>query len=85
MSNSDKKPTSPAEERAKLLDEFIKRGGKVEKIPYGVTSQDLGVGNQNAYWLPPETISPKTYKTRLTKAKKKAKNKKSTPKRKKAK
>ena len=85
MSNSDKKPTSPAEERAKLLDEFIKRGGKVEKIPYGVTSQDLGVGNQNAYWLPPETISPKTYKTRLTKAKKKAKNKMSTPKRKKAK
>ena len=85
MSNSDKKPTSPAEERAKLLDDFIKRGGKVEKIPYGVTSQDLGVGNQNAYWLPPETISPKTYKTRLTKAKKKAKNKKSTPKRKKAK
>ena len=85
MSNSDKKPTSPAEERAKLLDDFIKRGGKVEKIPYGVTSQDLGVGNQNAYWLPPETISPKTYKTRLTKAKKKAKNKKSTSKRKKAK
>ena len=85
MSNSDKKPTSPAEERAKLLDDFIKRGGKVEKIPYGVTSQDLGVGNQNAYWLPPETISPKTYKTRLTKAKKKAKNKKPTAKRKKAK
>ena len=85
MSNSDKKPTSPAEERAKLLDDFIKRGGKVEKIPYGVTSQDLGVGNQNAYWLPPETISPKTYKTRLTKAKKKAKNKKTTAKRKKAK
>jgi len=85
MSNSDKKPTSPAEERAKLLDDFIKRGGKVEKIPYGVTSQDLGVGNQNAYWLPPETISPKTYKTRLTKAKKKAKNKKSTSKKKKAK
>jgi len=85
MSNSDKKPTTPAEERAKLLDDFIKRGGKVEKIPYGVTSQDLGVGNQNAYWLPPETISPKTYKTRLTKAKKKAKNKKPTAKRKKAK
>lgn len=85
MSNSDKKPTSPAEERAKLLDDFIKRGGKVEKIPYGVTSQDLGVGNQNAYWLPPETISPKTYKTRLTKAKKKAKNKKTTAKRKKVK
>ena len=86
MSNSDKKPTTSAEERAKMLDTFIKKGGKVEKIPYGVTSQDLGVGHQNAYWMPPETISPKPYKTRLTKAKKKkAKVKKSTPKRKKAK
>lgn len=85
MSNSDKRPTTPAEERAKLLDDFIKKGGKVEKIPYGVTSQDMGSSNQNAGWMPPQTVTPKTYKTRLTKAKKKAKNKKATPKRKKAK
>lgn len=83
MSNSDKRPTTPAEERAKLLDDFIKKGGKVEKIPYGVTSQDLGVSNQNAGWVPPQTVSPKTYKTRLTKAKKKAKNNKSKSKKKK--
>lgn len=85
MSNSDKRPTTPAEERAKLLDDFIKKGGKVEKIPYGVTSQDLGVSNQNAGWVPPQTVSPKTYKTRLTKAKKKAKNNKPKAKKKKAK
>ena len=84
MTNSDKKPTLSAEDRAKMLDDFIKKG-KIEKIPYGVTNQDMGVGSQNAYWMPPETVSPKTYKTRLTKAKKKAKSKKSTSKRKKSK
>ena len=52
MSNSDKRPTTPAEERAKLLDDFIKKGGKVEKIPYGVTSQDMGSSNQNAGYFP---------------------------------
>ena len=62
--------------------DHIKKGGKVEKIPYGVTSQDLGTNNQNAGWMPPTTISPKTYKTRLTKAKKKAKSKKPATKRK---
>jgi len=85
MTNSDKKPTLSAEDRAKMLDDFIKKGGKIEKIPYGVTNQDMGVGSQNAYWMPPETVSPKTYKTRLTKAKKKAKSNKSTSKRKKSK
>ena len=47
-------------------------------------AQDLGVGTQ-MHIVASETISPKTYKTRLTKAKKKAKNKKTTAKRKKVK
>ena len=75
MKDSDKKPGLTAEERAKLLDDFLKKGGKIEKIPYGVTNQELGMGHQNAFWLPPETITPKTYKTRLTKAKNQKKRK----------
>lgn len=73
MADSDKTPSMTAEERAKLLDEFLKKGGKIEKIPYGVTNQDMGLGHQNAFWLPPETITPKTYKTRKTKAENKKK------------
>ena len=34
-------------ENERLMQEFLKKGGKVEKIPYGVTSQDLGSGNAN--------------------------------------
>lgn len=70
MKNSEQKTLTP-EERAKMLDEFIKKGGKIEKIPYGVTNQEMGEPNQMAGWNPPETITPKTYKTRITKAKNK--------------
>jgi len=37
----------------------------------------MGYPNQNAGWNPPETITPKTWRTRKTKAKAKAKKKKS--------
>jgi hypothetical protein len=73
MKDFDQKSLT-AEERAKMLDEFIKKGGKVQKIPYGVTNQEMGEPNQNAGWNPPKTITPKTYKSRITKAKNKKKN-----------
>lgn len=66
-----------AKEREKLMAEFLAKGGKVEKVPYGVTNQEMGYPNQNAGWNPPETITPKTWRTRKTKAKAKAKKKKS--------
>jgi hypothetical protein len=34
----------------------------------------MGEPNQNAGWIPPKTITPKTYKSRITKAKNKKKN-----------
>lgn len=73
MKDSDIPKMSP-EERTRLLDQFLKKGGKIEKIPYGVTNQEMGIGHQNAFYIPPETITPKTYKTRLTKAKTKKTN-----------
>jgi len=62
-----------AKERAKLMAEFLAKGGKVEKVPYGVTNQELGTSNQNAGWIPPKTITPKTWRTRKTKKTKKIK------------
>ena len=53
------------------MQEFLKKGGKIEKIPYGVTSQDLGVGNRNAFWDPPKTSTPKAWRRRETMKKKK--------------
>jgi hypothetical protein len=52
---------------------FLKKGGKVEKIPYGVTSQDLGSGNANNLYLPPKTTSPKQWRRQETLKKKKKK------------
>lgn len=65
-----------AEQRKKLMDEFLAKGGKVEKVPYGVTNQEMGSSNQNAGWIPPETITPKTWRTRKTKAETKKKKQK---------
>ena len=58
-------------ENERLMKEFLKKGGKVEKIPYGITSQDLGVGNRNAFWDPPKTSTPKAWRRRETMKKKK--------------
>ena len=60
-------------ENERLLKEFLAKGGKIEKIPYGVTNQDLGKGNSNNFYDPPETITPKTWRTRKTRAKNKKK------------
>ena len=76
MKDKDDNPSMTEKERAEMMEKFLKKGGKIEKIPYGVTNQEMGMGHQNAFWLPPETITPKTYKTRLTKAKNKRKTKK---------
>jgi len=70
---------SPAEKQRDLdakMKEFLAKGGKVEKVPYGVTNQEMGSSNQNAGWIPPETITPKTWRTRKTKAETKKKQKK---------
>ena len=68
LSSEDK-----AKQRKKLMAEFLAKGGKVEKVPYGVTNQELGTSNQNAGWIPPKTITPKTWRTRKTKKTKKIK------------
>tara|TARA_B100001996_G_scaffold276790_1_gene217427 strand:- start:122 stop:379 length:258 start_codon:yes stop_codon:yes gene_type:complete len=68
LSSEDK-----AKQRKKLMAEFLAKGGKVEKVPYGVTNQEMGSPNQNAGWIPPQTITPKTWRTRKTKAKAKKK------------
>ena len=48
FSKEDERPTEDKKsENERLMKEFLKKGGKVEKIPYGVTSQDLGSGNAN--------------------------------------
>ena len=64
-----------AKQRKKWMAECLAKGVKAEKIPYGVTNQEMGSSNQNAGWIPPQTITPKTWRTRKTKAK--AKKKKS--------
>lgn len=69
-----------AKQREKMMKEFLAKGGEIEKIPYGVTNQEMGIANQNAGWSPPETITPKTWRTRKTKAKAKAKKKKKSKK-----
>jgi hypothetical protein len=55
------------------MKEFLKKGGKIQKIPYGVTSQDLGSGNANNLYLPPKTMSPKQWRRQETLKKKKKK------------
>ena len=60
-----------AAERERLMKEFLAKGGKIEKIPYGVTHQDLGHGNSNNFYDPPATITPKTWKARKTREKNK--------------
>ncbi len=62
-----------AKEREKLMKEFLAKGGKVEKVPYGVTNQEMGISNQNAGWIPPKTITPKTWRSKKTKASNKSK------------
>lgn len=53
----------------RLLKEFLAKGGEVEKIPYGVTSQPMGQANPHAFYMPPSTTSPLAYKRRLNKEK----------------
>jgi hypothetical protein len=69
-------PEQKALEREKLMAEFLAKGGKVEKVPYGVTNQELGTANNSAGWNPPTTITPKTWRTRKTKQSKTTKKKK---------
>ena len=72
FSKDDERPTEDKKaENERLMQEFLKKGGKIEKIPYGVTSQDLGVGNRNAFWDPPKTSTPKAWRRRETMKKKK--------------
>ena len=60
-------------ENARMMKEFLKKGGKIQKIPYGVTSQDLGSGNANNLYLPHKTMSPKQWRRQETLKKKKKK------------
>jgi hypothetical protein len=53
----------------RLLKEFLAKGGEVEKIPYGVTSQPMGQANPHAFYTPPSTTSPLAYKRRINKEK----------------
>ena len=65
-----------AKEREKLMKEFLAKGGKVEKVPYGVTNQEMGMSNQNAGWIPPTQITPKTWRSKKTKDSNKSKKSK---------
>jgi len=58
-------------ENERLMKEFLAKGGKIEKIPYGVTNQEMGKGNSNNFYDPPETVTPKTWRARKTRAKNK--------------
>lgn len=60
-------------EKERMMKEFLARGGKVEVIPYGVTNMDMGKGNSNNFYDPPETITPKTWRARKTRSKNKNK------------
>lgn len=53
----------------RLMKEFLAKGGEVEKIPYGVTSQPMGQANPYAFYIPPSTTSPLAYKRRINKEK----------------
>ena len=50
--------SAKAAETARLMKEFLDKGGKVESIPYGVTSQPMGQANPYAFYIPPSTTSP---------------------------
>jgi hypothetical protein len=56
-------------EIARLLKEFQDKGGSVECVPYGVTSQPMGQANPYAFYIPPSTTSPLAYKRRINKEK----------------
>jgi hypothetical protein len=58
-----------AAEIERLMKEFLAKGGEVEKIPYGVTSQPMGQANPYAFYIPPSTTSPLAYKRRINKEK----------------
>lgn len=58
-----------AAEIERLLKEFQAKGGEIEKIPYGVTSQPMGQANPYAFYMPPSTTSPLAYKRRINKEK----------------
>lgn len=58
-----------AAEIERLLKEFQAKGGEIEKIPYGVTSQPMGQANPYAFYIPPSTTSPLAYKRRINKEK----------------
>jgi len=66
----ENKPAKQAE-LERLMKEFLAKGGKVECIPYGVTSVPFGSANPHAFYNPPSVTSPLAYKRRLNKAKKK--------------
>jgi hypothetical protein len=51
------------------MKEYLAKGGEVEKIPYGVTSQPMGQANPYAFYIPPSTTSPLAYKRRINKEK----------------
>lgn len=61
--------SAKAAETARLMKEFLDKGGKVESIPYGVTSQPMGQANPYAFYIPPSTTSPLAYKRRINKEK----------------
>jgi hypothetical protein len=69
--NDDDKIDKSAQsaEIARLLKEFQDNGGKVEKIPYGVTSQQMGQAHPHAFYMPPSTTTPLAYKRRINKEK----------------
>jgi len=76
VSNDDEKSSEEKKaEQERLMKEFLAKGGKIEKIPYGVTNQDMGKGNSNNFYDPPETVTPKTWRARKTRAKNKGKKK----------
>lgn len=72
FSKDDDRPTEEKKaEHERLMKEFLAKGGKIEKIPYGVTNQEMGKGNSNNFYDPPETVTPKTWRARKTRAKNK--------------
>lgn len=73
--DDDRSSAEKKEEHERLMKEFLAKGGKIEKIPYGVTNQEMGQGNSNNFYDPPETVTPKTWRARKTRAKNKGKKK----------
>jgi hypothetical protein len=58
-----------AAEIERLMKEYLNKGGSVECVPYGVTSQSMGQANPYAFYIPPSTTSPLAYKRRINKEK----------------